>query len=906
MNIGRLEATLGVDTKGLQTAQTAMENFQKSTQISMASVAQTLDKTGRNIYYFGTASMRFLTLPLTLAGAASFKMAKDFESSMQKIVGLVGVSQTQVDAWSKQILQLGPALGKSPKELADALYFITSSGFKGAEALQILTNSAKAASAGLGDTKSIADLVTSAMNAYGNSNLTSSKILDTLTAAVREGKGEASDFAKQLGDVIPIASRMGVSFDQVAAAISSVTLTGQNVSEAVTGIRQTLFSIQHPAAGATYALKTMGLSFDDLRNSLAQNGLLPTLKTINNLTKQYGEEVLSKVFPNIRAFNVVLSLLGDRYEKNKALQIAVTNSTGDMMKAFEVAANTMEMKYNQAVASAQTAMIEFGIALKGPITSLLMGFSNAIRGIAEWFTHLSTGTQQFLLKFGVFLAVLGPATIAIGLLMRGFSGLYSTILFVKNAMQLLYTTMVANPLIAFIAVLGTLAITAFAVSKAINSSTKEQVAYNDALEEGKRIAQTYHTVEEKMQVLADLNKSQILELKQQIIEQLKLADTYDAQVMAKRKAIESQVNFDKLYNDQQKKNHAQEVVGFATMQNELLAKQQKSNKDRISALNGYITTVESRLKQLTGKTVTVNVSTGEDPTSKMEAHKRILEEYDATLKKVGRDLKQVNLMESLDEAAGPIENYRLHFLRLSDAGDTLQKKLADIALTTATFDSSFDVSANVIAKTSAQVDFLKSKLQNLWDQGYRPGIELNDVSLKQEGDRYAALLKTTSALENQQKMYSQIGQQMMSTLLQGADSWEAYGETVKNTVIDIIAAYAAQAISMAIISAMESSISLGPLGLALIPALVGLAIGAVRVGLNQIPGFAEGGVVPGGFPNDTYLARLSSGETIIPAGKPLSSAGIGSSLESTEVEFRVSGYDLVAVLNKYSKKLNKV
>jgi hypothetical protein len=35
------------------------------------------------------------------------------------------------------------------------------------------------------------------------------------------------------------------------------------------------------------------------------------------------------------------------------------------------------------------------------------------------------------------------------------------------------------------------------------------------------------------------------------------------------------------------------------------------------------------------------------------------------------------------------------------------------------------------------------------------------------------------------------------------------------------------------------------------------------------PGFAEGGIVPGGFPNDSYPALLTSGESVIPPGHPL-------------------------------------
>jgi hypothetical protein len=40
----------------------------------------------------GRSMTRFVTLPMAIAGGAAVKMQKDFEYSMQKIVGLVGVA----------------------------------------------------------------------------------------------------------------------------------------------------------------------------------------------------------------------------------------------------------------------------------------------------------------------------------------------------------------------------------------------------------------------------------------------------------------------------------------------------------------------------------------------------------------------------------------------------------------------------------------------------------------------------------------------------------------------------------------------------------------------------------------------------------------------------------------------
>jgi hypothetical protein len=176
---------------------------------------------GSKMQSVGGGLSRSLTLPLVAAGLASVKMAFDFDKSMTQIKALVGVAGDEVDAMGQRAKQMALDTGKSATEAGDALFYITSAGLRGEEAMQVLEASLKAAAVGLGETKTIADLATSAMNAYGRDTLSASRATDILTAAVREGKLEASALAGAMGGVIPIASNMGVGFEEVAAAIGS-------------------------------------------------------------------------------------------------------------------------------------------------------------------------------------------------------------------------------------------------------------------------------------------------------------------------------------------------------------------------------------------------------------------------------------------------------------------------------------------------------------------------------------------------------------------------------------------------------------------------------------------------------------------------------------------------------------
>ena len=185
-SLGSLMVIIGANTAGLTAAQHDLRRLQ-TTMTHTQSAFKTLEQ---GMVTFGHTLTQYVTLPVTLLGIAAVKTFADFEYELAKIEGLVGISGATVQEWGNQILEMASSFGKAPQELAEALYFVTSSGFKSAEAMEVMKTSAMAASAGLGETKDIANIVTSAINAYGKANITAAQAADILTVAVREGKGE--------------------------------------------------------------------------------------------------------------------------------------------------------------------------------------------------------------------------------------------------------------------------------------------------------------------------------------------------------------------------------------------------------------------------------------------------------------------------------------------------------------------------------------------------------------------------------------------------------------------------------------------------------------------------------------------------------------------------------------------
>ena len=367
-------------------------------------------------------------------GTAALQAFRNFELSFSRIRGLVGVSADEVNKMKEATLGLAGATTRGPEELAEALYFITSAGIRdSATALSILEVSAKAAAAGLGETKVVADAVTSAMNAYGQGNLSAASSTDILVAAVREGKAEADTFAPAFSKVLPVAAAFGASFNDVAAAMAALTRSGMTAGTAGIYVRQTLSQLLKPSKQGAEALEAVGTSAEEVRNNIQDKGLFAGLQELSTKLggTEKGTEKFAKVFGNIRALTSMLQLVGPAAAENEEIFRRMSNTTGDLDHAFMSYQETIDAKFNKSLADSRVALIKMGEALK-PVASIILDVGAMIsRAFTTLFSVLggpiSKGITAVVAGF-VLLVVVMASTMKTGsALIRLFANMIMTL-----------------------------------------------------------------------------------------------------------------------------------------------------------------------------------------------------------------------------------------------------------------------------------------------------------------------------------------------------------------------------------------------------------------------------------------------------------------------------------------------
>jgi TP901 family phage tail tape measure protein len=351
----------------------------------------------------GTTLTKTLTLPLLGIGVLAGKLAVDFESSMSKIQGLVGLSANQVDRMKQSVLNLSGETTRAPVELSEALFFITSAGLRGKDALGALEFSAKAAAAGLGETKTVADVVTSAMNAYGPSVLNARTATDVLVATVKTGKAPAADFAAQFGKILPVASELGISFDQVGGAMAYLTRSTGDAALAGTQLDAIVRKLIKPTEVANKELAAVGTSMDEVRTSLRERGLLATLV---DLRERFGDntEAMGRLFEEGTAVAGVLQLTKDGGTAAAGAMRDTAEAAGSTDKAFDVASKTAKFKLEKSLNDLRLAGTKLGEDLV-PIGTRIAG---VLGDIAAGFAALPESAQNLVLIGAAAAATTGP------------------------------------------------------------------------------------------------------------------------------------------------------------------------------------------------------------------------------------------------------------------------------------------------------------------------------------------------------------------------------------------------------------------------------------------------------------------------------------------------------------------
>lgn len=369
-----------------------------------------LDKIGKTATRVGGVMTAAITLPLVAAGTAGVKMATDLDESMRNIQSVGRQTEEELAGLSKTFVDMSmnaDITRDSAQNLAEAFFTIQGSGFAGEEAMLVLEAATKAASAGMTETEVAAEALAGVINSYGLAAEDASGISDLLFRTVDRGVGSFEELSGATGRVVGTASQAGVSFEEVSAALATMSKQGISFTEGSTALNQVLLGFIKPSEAMESAIQ--GLGFASGQAMLDELGLAGSIKALED-AGHGGTEAMSALFGNVRALKGALALTGAGAEIFAEDLEAMADATGTTAEAFEIQMQSFAAQMAVFKNTLNAALIEVGQVIVPILTDLL----NALLPVLKAFANAPQFVQTAVVAFAALLAVIGPILLIVG------------------------------------------------------------------------------------------------------------------------------------------------------------------------------------------------------------------------------------------------------------------------------------------------------------------------------------------------------------------------------------------------------------------------------------------------------------------------------------------------------------
>jgi TP901 family phage tail tape measure protein len=246
------------------------------------------------------------------ARAAAATLTNDVDGLVSALEGAQGRLNNQV----------------TTNELLASSYDILSAGFTdAADAAVIAEQAARGAVAGFSDAGTVADALTTILNAYGKSSEDAAQVVDQLVKTQDLGKITIDQYAQTVGRAASIAATAGVSFEEFSASVAAATAAGVPAESAVSGTRQAIVNLIKPTSDAKEVLASFGIS--NAQATLKSEGLLGVLRRLAE--QDPTSKQLSKIFTDVDALSAVAPIAGENVGKLESAlqQIGSASGTAD-------------------------------------------------------------------------------------------------------------------------------------------------------------------------------------------------------------------------------------------------------------------------------------------------------------------------------------------------------------------------------------------------------------------------------------------------------------------------------------------------------------------------------------------------------------------------------------------------
>ena len=325
---------------------------------------------------------------ITVAGAGAVTSAINFESQMQNVGTLLdGNVDAKLQTMGADLRKVSIQTGASTEDLTSGLYDVVSAFGESAESVKQLEIASKAAKAGNATTSDSVALLSAVTKGYGDTSAAAmEKVSDLAFQTVKLGQTTFPELASSIGQVVPLASTLAVSQEELFGAMATLTGVTGGTAEVTTQLKATMQGFLSPSNEMTKALQKMG--YESGAAALEQEGLGGILDKLKESVN--GDEIaFANLFSSVEAQNAVLALTGAQADNFVSKTEQMRDASGAAQRAFETQTSSVKEMAGKIKNAGQVMLTSLGEKTLPYITAGLEKLINRLPEIEAAFDRVA-------------------------------------------------------------------------------------------------------------------------------------------------------------------------------------------------------------------------------------------------------------------------------------------------------------------------------------------------------------------------------------------------------------------------------------------------------------------------------------------------------------------------------------
>lgn len=364
------ELILAVDTRDMERGQAILDSFARKAKTTEAATVKMADRiqdaARRAAVGLGAMAASFATMRTI---SAAINAARDFNAEIANTATLIAGTPQQIKELEEAARSMARTFGTDAASQVKGFYEALSAGSATvADAALVMDAANKLAVGGQTQVATAVDVLTTAMNVYTKEGLTAASASDALFVAALAGKTTIGELSEALGRVLPLAQNLGVSFDEVNAAVAALTKGGIATSEAVTGLRAAMTAVLGPSKEARDLAKKLGIDFSAA--GLKAKGFSGFMADVVQKTGG-SSEAMQKLFGSVEATTVALSMAGAAGGFMSEIMVQMAEKLGATQAAYDKVADSLSGRLNIATAQFSDLLLHLGMMILPPLVTLM-------------------------------------------------------------------------------------------------------------------------------------------------------------------------------------------------------------------------------------------------------------------------------------------------------------------------------------------------------------------------------------------------------------------------------------------------------------------------------------------------------------------------------------------------------